>query len=141
MDTFNWSQEDNKCFGCGDNPWGLKLEFEKDGDWMVAKPSLHCHYQGFKNSAHGGIIATLLDEAAAWAVMSKTGRLAPSFKLNCEFKKPVPLEEEITTRAKILTQKHGVAKSRSEILDKSGNTLATARISSKILDRKIKTDS
>ena len=57
---------DNKCFVCGrDNPEGLKIPFEIDR----AGKSIRCEftpgpaYQGFKGITHGGIIATLLDEA------------------------------------------------------------------------------
>lgn len=140
MSDFDWSAEENRCFGCGDNPRGLNLEFEKKGKWLTATTSLDQHYQGFRTSAHGGIIATLLDEASSWAIMVKTKRLAPSFELNCEFLEPVPLEEEITTRAKVVEQRHEIARSKAEVLDQSGSVLATAEIRCKVLDEKIETD-
>ncbi|MFW6190857.1 MAG: PaaI family thioesterase [Candidatus Bipolaricaulota bacterium] len=140
MSEFNWTAEENRCFGCGDNPRGLGLQFEKDGDWLAATTSLDRHFQGFRTSAHGGIIATLLDEASSWAVMAKTKHLAPSFKLNCEFFEPVPLEEEITTRAKVVEQRHGIALSRAEVVDRSGTTLAKAEIKCKVLEEEIETD-
>ncbi|MBS3765071.1 PaaI family thioesterase, partial [Candidatus Bipolaricaulota bacterium] len=89
---------------------------------------------------HGGIIATLLDEASSWAVMTKTKHLAPSFELNCEFLEPVPLDEEITTRAKVVEQRHSIALSRAEVVDRSGATLAKAEIKCKVLEEKIETD-
>jgi len=140
MSNFDWNAEDNRCFGCGENPWGLKLEFEKKGEWLVAETELDRNYQGFKTSAHGGIIATLLDEASSWAVMEKTGRLAPSYKLECEFLKPVPLEQKIVTRAKVLSHRHGIAKSEAEVRDKSGEKLATASVQSKVMEEEISAD-
>lgn len=140
MSNFDWNAEDNRCFGCGKNPWGLELEFKKKGEWLEAETELDRNYQGFKTSAHGGIIATLMDEASSWAVMEKTGRLAPSYKLECEFLKPVPLEEKVVTRARVLSHRHEVAKSEAEVRDKSGKKLATAKVQSKVMEEEISAD-
>jgi len=56
----------NKCFGCGgDNASGMKLTFEQDNvnRRIVGRFVLGESYQGGGGFAHGGIIATLLDEA------------------------------------------------------------------------------
>lgn len=140
MNDFDWSAEENRCFGCGDNPWGLDLEFEQKGEWLTATTSLHRYYQGFQGNAHGGIIATLLDEASSWAVMSETERLAPSFELNCKFLEPVPLEEEVTAKARLVNQRHGIAETKAEVVDQSGNTLAKAKIKCRILEKEIESD-
>jgi uncharacterized protein (TIGR00369 family) len=140
MSDFDWTAEEIRCFGCGDNPWGLDLDFKKNGEWLEAETSLDRNYQGFRTSAHGGILATLLDEASSWAVMEKTNRLSPSYKLECEFLEPVPLEEKVVARARVLSHRHGIAKSKAEVLDKSGNLLAKARVQSKVLDEVISTD-
>lgn len=137
MATFDWSREDNHCFGCGDNPVGLELDFAREGEWIVARKELRNHYQGFKNTAHGGIIATLLDEASAWAAMAETGRVSPSYELECKFLQPVPLEEEITVRAKVIERKHGIAKTKAEVQDKDDEVLAKAEITCRVLDEKM----
>ena len=137
MTTFDWSSEENRCFGCGDNPIGLKLEFTRDDEWIVARTELDKLYQGFKNSAHGGIIATLLDEASAWAAIEETQRIAPSYELRCQFLRPVPLEEEITVRATVVKRKHGIVKTRAEVRNKAGDILARANVSCRELDQEI----
>src|SRR5713101_7953815 len=56
----------NKCFGCGGaNDAGMKLAFEQDNvnKRIVGRFVLGESYQGGGGMAHGGIIATLLDEA------------------------------------------------------------------------------
>lgn len=81
----------NHCFGCGPaNDTGLHLEFflSEDGS-VVAFPivsDLFCGHPGF---LHGGIIATLLDEAMSKAVRAK-GRLSMTRKMDVDYLRPVP---------------------------------------------------
>lgn len=137
MTEFDWSKEENRCFGCGDNPIGLKLDFRRSGNWLTASTKLDKNYQGFRNSAHGGIVATLLDEASAWAAMAETGHLAPSYELNCKFLEPVPLNEEISVRAIVIEERHGVVQSKSEVRNAAGKILARGEASSRVLEAKI----
>jgi acyl-coenzyme A thioesterase PaaI-like protein len=137
MTSFDWSSEDNRCFGCGDNPIGLKLDFTRSGDWIVATKELGELYQGFQNSAHGGIIATLLDEASAWAAISETGKVSPSYELRCQLLEPVPLEEEITVRAKVTEMRHGTVKTKAEVINKDEEVLARAEVTCRVLEEKM----
>jgi acyl-coenzyme A thioesterase PaaI-like protein len=86
----------NHCFGCGpENPEGLHLKFEVDGSdpeaitatCMVTMQRVH---EGPPGYIHGGLIATLLDEA-----MSKLNRplnvLAMTRSLSVDYLKPAPL--------------------------------------------------
>jgi len=61
----------NRCFGCGQaNAEGLRLEFFLAGDGgVVTLPTVADRFEGHPGYLHGGIIATLLDEA-----MSKSAR-------------------------------------------------------------------
>ena len=137
MTIFDWSREDNRCFGCGDNPIGLELEFTREGDWVVASKALNDLYRGFENSAHGGIIATLLDEASAWAAMAETGRVSPSYELRCKFLKPVPLKEKIRVRAKVTDRRHGIVKTKAEVRNEDDEALARGEITCRVLPEKI----
>ena len=58
------------CFGCGlANLFGLQLEVEPDGERRVAgRFFLKQDHQGPPGFAHGGILATALDEAMALLV-------------------------------------------------------------------------
>ena len=52
-----------RCFGCGqENPIGLRLSFDHDGDALVARFVPGEDHQGWPGIVHGGIIATLLYE-------------------------------------------------------------------------------
>ncbi len=84
----------NHCFGCGaHNPEGMQLKFRFDeaGHQALCDFVLSRRYQGPPHHSHGGIIATILDEA-----MGKVNKLrnviALTKSMNIEYLKPVPLE-------------------------------------------------
>jgi uncharacterized protein (TIGR00369 family) len=88
---------ENGCFGCGGaNQDGMKLTFEQDDERqrIVGRFRIGARYQGGPGFLHGGIIATLLDEA-----MGKVNRFsqarAVTAELTVEYKKPVRVDEEI----------------------------------------------
>lgn len=83
----------NHCFGCGpDNPDGLQLKFVpgEDGKSFLCHFKLPSRYVGPPGHAHGGIIATVLDEA-----MGKVNKLrhvvALTREMKVEYLRPVPL--------------------------------------------------
>ena len=88
---------DNRCcFICGaDNPIGLKTRPTRDETagraWLsvvIPEP-----FQGWAGVAHGGIIAALLDEVCAYAVMGVSKQVVTA-ELTVRYLKPVPLGRE-----------------------------------------------
>ena len=54
------------CFGCGQaNLFGLQLELERTEDGVAGRFFVKQDHQGPPGHAHGGVIATALDEAMA----------------------------------------------------------------------------
>src|SRR6266567_2495069 len=90
-DTHTITMPKNTFFGCGhDNPEGMKLKFRFEGNHAVCDFRLSKKYQGPPGHAHGGIIATILDEA-----MGKVNKfrsvIALTKTMEVEYLKPVPL--------------------------------------------------
>ena len=88
----------NHCFACGkDNPAGMHLKFYFDDDrrQAVCNFKLTRRYTGPPGHAHGGIIATILDEA-----MGKVNKLrsvvALTKSMTVEYLRPVPLRQSLT---------------------------------------------
>jgi len=125
----------NHCFGCGQgNPVGLKLEFsavggpadEKDAPWSVAsQATISDHYEGPPGYVHGGIIATLLDEA-----MSKAGRAqgvtAMTRQLTVEYLRPVPSCGAIRIEGRVNRSEGRKHWAEARIVNAAGVTLAQA---------------
>ena len=60
------------CFGCDpESPVGLKLEFFVEGNELVMHWRPQPQFEGYPGVIHGGIQATLADEAAAWYVYTR----------------------------------------------------------------------
>jgi uncharacterized protein (TIGR00369 family) len=118
----------NLCFGCGPaNPHGLHLTFEVDALTLTATThfQLSSFYQGAPGFLHGGIIATLLDEA-----MSKLSRpldvLAVTRHLAVDYLRPVPIDTPLTLRARHLRRESRKLFHAAEILSAQSEILARA---------------
>lgn len=84
------------CFACSPtNPCGLKMEFYEDGDDIVSFWTPDDNFQGWMNTLHGGIQATIMDESAGWLISRKFQTSGMTTNLNVKYKKPVPTGKEI----------------------------------------------
>jgi acyl-coenzyme A thioesterase PaaI-like protein len=88
------------CFGCGlANLFGLQLEAERDGERAVAgRFFLKQDHQGPPGVAHGGIVATALDEAMALLVHDMDVR-ALTRRLEVDLLGPAPIGSMAAVRA------------------------------------------
>jgi uncharacterized protein (TIGR00369 family) len=87
----------NRCFGCGGaNDGGMKLIFVQDNQKrrIVGRFLLGERYQGGGGMGHGGIIATLLDEAMGKVCRFREVR-AVTAELAVEYLRPVSVQHEI----------------------------------------------
>jgi acyl-coenzyme A thioesterase PaaI-like protein len=107
--------QENHCFGCGSlNEYGLQIRSYWDGEESVCnwKPREY-HMAGPTHVLNGGIIATLIDChsicTAIAAAYRNEGREIGSGEriwyatgyLKVSYKRPAPIVEEVTLRARI----------------------------------------
>jgi uncharacterized protein (TIGR00369 family) len=119
----------NKCFGCGgDNAGGMKLTFEQDNvnRRIVGRFVLGERYQGGAGFAHGGIIATLLDEAMGKVCRFREVR-AVTAELTVEYLKPVNVRSEIVVEGRETEQKGRNLFMHGEIRNEAGEVLARGK--------------
>jgi len=124
----NLKKSKNRCFACGEaNPHGLRLKFQFDKETRRAstKLKLDARYQGATGFAHGGIIATLLDEAMAKA-NGLAGIRAVTVKMDVVYRKMVPLRKSLMLFGWRKTKKGRKLYLQSELQDETGNLLAEA---------------
>jgi len=115
------------CFGCGPtNPVGLKLAFSEEAGSVVCRTRLAADFAGYKAFAHGGVVATLLDEAMGWGMFHLTGRHGVTRSLRVEYKRPVPLMRQIVVRAQVLSRDGSAVAMQSSVEDERGRLLASA---------------
>lgn len=120
-----------RCFVCGvENPHGLVLKFyEPEPGETEAEVSVPEDYQGYPGVAHGGVIAAMLDEAAARAFL---GPAAPRFmvtaRLTIRYRRPVPVGVPLLLKGHAREDRGRVAVGAGELFDGQGNLLAEAEV-------------
>ena len=65
--------QDQSCFVCGtENPRGMHLKFEFDDENKICftRFTLHQDFNGWPGIAHGGIVASIMDETAYYAFIN-----------------------------------------------------------------------
>lgn len=99
------------CFGCSpNNPIGLHLEFQLDGEEVIANWRPSHNYEGWKNILHGGIQATLMDEIASWVVFSVLKTAGFTVKMNVEIHRNILITDgPVQLRAKLISKKLNLA--------------------------------
>ena len=100
----------NNCFACGqNNPIGLKLTFEYVENQSISYYTVSKNFQGYEGITHGGIIATLLDEAMAKIILYK-GVEAVTGEISIKYRKAVPTDKEIKLVGRIVQEKSRTVK-------------------------------
>jgi uncharacterized protein (TIGR00369 family) len=118
------------CLLCGkDNPVSLKVKwlnnYEKNQtETTVVIPHEFCSYKG---TAHGGIVAALLDETAGRAVMLDNyfDHLMVTMKLETTYKKPTPPGVPVRIIGRVVKDSGSRASVEGEMLLPDGTVSAT----------------
>jgi len=96
------------CFVCGlNNPIGLKLDLETDGAVVRARFVPRPEHVGFRETIHGGLISTVLDEAMVWAIGVQTRRFAYCAELRVRFLLPVQPNAEFVAVGELVANRRG----------------------------------
>ena len=106
----------------------MKLRFELDLDEKRThgKFALGANYAGGGGFAHGGIIAVVLDEAMG-KLSKLTDERAVTAELSVEYRKPVPVDQEIVVQGWQTEEKGRNRFRAAEIHDVQGNLLARGK--------------
>jgi acyl-coenzyme A thioesterase PaaI-like protein len=119
----------NHCFACGpDNPDGMHLKFRLDerAGRAWCRFRLPLRFQGPPGHAHGGIIATILDEA-----MGKVNKLrsviAVTKTMDVEYLKLVPLRKSLIVEGRERSVRGRKHVNVAEIMNDKGEVLARSR--------------
>lgn len=118
--------EDNFCFACSPkNPIGLRLSFWEEAGEVCATFLVRPEYQGWPGFLHGGLVATLCDEAMAqW--LWRRGVEAYTGELAVRFKKAIPVGAALEVRASLVEKRGKVAVLTATVLFPDGTIAATA---------------
>jgi len=115
------------CFCCGlENAAGLQLRLVTDRRFVETRFSLRPEFAGFKNTVHGGITATVLDEMMAWACGVGAKTFAYCAELTVRFLKPAHPGEELVARGELTEDRRRLLFCKAELRNAQGELLAEA---------------
>ena len=114
------------CFVCGDqNDNGLRIKFYTDGSEAVARYTTQEEFQGYRGITHGGILATLLDEIMAKAIIAE-GIVPVTAEMTVRFKKPTRTGDQIQLTGRVFRKRGRMYSTEAEARREDGQLLATA---------------
>jgi hypothetical protein len=115
------------CFGCSPkNDHGLQLRFYLSEKGCFAEYAVPDYFCGFSRWTHGGIIASMLDEVAAWSIISHLFKVGITQEIKTKFLNPVPANTQIRVEGEIVRSDEKSAVVKSRIISKDGILLAKA---------------
>ncbi len=113
------------CFGCSTkNEHGLKLKVLLSKNGCVSYTEVPERFCGFDGIVHGGIIATLLDEIAAWTLIVHIKRLCITQEAKIKYFKPVFVNKTIIVESQIKELNDRIVKTLAYIKNLDGLILA-----------------
>lgn len=117
-------EDDHHCFACGmKNPDGLRIEWTIDGTTTTAEFVPERKHQGWKGIVHGGILATLLDEAMTRLAALVCGD-AVTAEMTVRYVAPARVGERLFIRGEIVSQQRKVVEMKATLCDAAGKVIA-----------------
>ena len=118
--------EPHRCFACGElNEHGLQLQLHADEAGCWTELTLDERFQGWESVAHGGIVATILDEVMAWSVIGR-GTWGVTARLNLAFRKPIQTGQPLRAEGWVVEDRRRSIRTEGRVIDpRTGTVLAT----------------
>ncbi|HEY57979.1 MAG TPA: PaaI family thioesterase [Anaerolineae bacterium] len=119
------------CFVCGvENPCGLQMRFFQTGPGEVtAYYRAPLCFQGYPGVVHGGIQASMLDEALGRAVMGTdpdSARLFYTARMTITYRQHVPVEQTLRIVGRVLKDRGRAVRSWAAIYNEADELLTEA---------------
>ncbi len=116
------------CFVCGrSNPIGLNIEFFYENEKIVTSFTPKPEHIGYKNTVHGGILATLLDEAMGWTSIISQPALSVAAELSVRYKLPARLEKKLIISGEIEKDRKKIIQTTGKIELEDGTLVCTGK--------------
>ncbi len=118
-----------ECVVCGmSNPMSLKTQtYELENDIIVGITTGANFHQSYPHRMHGGLITALLDEVIGRTInIVEPNAFGVTASIEVQFKKPVPLDEQIKVVGKLTRNTSRLFEAEGFIESESGEILATA---------------
>ncbi|MGE0483067.1 MAG: PaaI family thioesterase [Gammaproteobacteria bacterium] len=111
------------CFVCGpDNPIGLRIAFEVDGERCRGEFTARPEHVGFDGVTHGGIVFAVLDDAMAnWFFLQ--GARGYTAKSEIRYRAPLPVGTAIAVECALEKRKGRLVQLSARAVARDGDTV------------------
>lgn len=118
--------EPHNCFACGElNEHGLQLKLHLGERRSWTEFVLDERFEGWQGVTHGGILATILDEVMAWALVAEDN-WGVTARMTIDFKRPVAVGTSVRAEGWIVRNRRRLVDTAGQIVDSNGTLLASA---------------
>ena len=119
--------DDRYCFACGEkNPVGMRLRFNLTEGGIETHYTFPKEFQGYADTAHGGMISLLLDEIMVNLPWQKYNVPVVSADIRVKLKRPLKTGVPVTARARFIKERKKVFVVGSEVIRDSDGALIAA---------------
>jgi uncharacterized protein (TIGR00369 family) len=117
----------HNCFACGTrNEHGLRLDLSLEPGRASTDVTLDPRFEGWEGIAHGGILATILDEVMAWSLVA-TDAWGVTARMRVDFRAPVAIGERLRAEGRLVEARRRVFRTTGTVASEStGRIVATA---------------
>jgi uncharacterized protein (TIGR00369 family) len=117
------------CMVCGrDNATGLKLALFVDPANGVVRVTYtpRAPHIGFEGVVHGGVLATVIDEAMVWAATWAGKRFCLCGEMTVRYRAPAAVGRALVVEARVESARPRLVQTAAEIRDAGGEVIASA---------------
>lgn len=126
---------DNPCFGCSpSHPHGLRLRFRRVENVIRVTFTPREEQQGPPGIMHGGLVATLADELAAWTVVGLRERFGFTASMELRLQRPLRLGAACEGEGTIVSESARTVKT-AVTLSQNGERILSGQFTFVLMDQ------
>ena len=117
------------CLVCGrQNPHGLRLSLHVDEATGVVRTDFtaRAEHIGFEGIVHGGVLATVLDEAMVWAATWAGRRFCVAGEMTVRFRRTAGVGRPLSVEAAVESNRARLIQTTGLVTDAAGGVVAEA---------------
>lgn len=114
------------CLVCGrENPHGMRLSLFVDSDTGLVRTEFtpQSTHLGFEGIAHGGAVATVIDEAMVWAATWAGRRFCLCGEMTVRFRSPAVIGRPLVVQARVEQSRARLITTTAEVRDRETDTV------------------
>ena len=115
----------------------LKFNMKIINNEVVTTLRVEDYHLNVKNTVHGGVIATMLDNVIGDSIAIEVNCSVITINLTINYVAPVKVNSLLTATGKVIKQGYRIAMAEGTIMDEEGNLIAKGSGTFKIIREKI----